>query len=95
MVDPEAAGYPQTPGDPAVVGRLGRVIVRVRGSDGPGEVLVSIRGGTEAFIAFADSLIERDTDVLVVASRGQRAVDVVPWPWSFFSAAGGPADRES
>jgi hypothetical protein len=53
----------------------------VRGSKGPGEVLVRIRGGSEAFIAYADTEIERDTDVLVVSSRGERAVDVVPWPW--------------
>jgi hypothetical protein len=67
--------------DPEVTGKVGRVIVRVRGPGGPGEVLVRVRGGTEAFIAYSDRVIERDTDVLVVASRGQRAVDVEPWPY--------------
>jgi hypothetical protein len=67
--------------DLEVTGKVGRVIVRVRGSEGPGEVLVRVRGGSEAFIAYADTEIERDTDVLVVASRGERSVDVVPWPW--------------
>ena len=68
--------------DHEVTGKVGQVIVRVRGKDGPGEVLVGIRGGTEAFIAFADSPIELDTDVLVVSSRGERSVDVVPWPFA-------------
>lgn len=67
--------------DHEVTGKVGRVIVRVRGAEGPGEVLVRVRGGTEAFIAFADYVIERDTDVLVVSSRGDRSVDVVPWPY--------------
>ncbi len=67
--------------DLEVTGKVGRVIVRVRGSKGPGEVMVRVRGGSEAFIAYSDTEIERDTDVLVVSSRGERAVDVVPWPW--------------
>jgi hypothetical protein len=67
--------------DLEVTGKVGRIIVRVRGGEGPGEVLVRVRGGSEAFIAYADAEIERDTDVLVVASRGERSVDVVPWPW--------------
>jgi membrane protein implicated in regulation of membrane protease activity len=65
--------------DLEVTGKMGRVIVRVRGSKGPGEVLVRVRGGHEAFIAYADTEIERDTDVLVIHSRGARSVDVVPW----------------
>ncbi len=67
--------------DPELTGKVGRVIVRVRGGDGPGEVLVRVRGGSEAFIAYADTAIDRGTDVLVVSSRGNRCVDVVPWPW--------------
>ncbi len=67
--------------DLEVTGKVGRIIVRVRGSEGPGEVLVRVRGGSEAFIAYADTEIERDRDVLVVNSRGERSVDVVPWPW--------------
>ncbi len=67
--------------DLEVTGKVGRIIVRVRGAGGPGEVLVRVRGGSEAFIAFAESVIERETDVLVVCSRGDRCVDVVPWPY--------------
>jgi hypothetical protein len=65
--------------DPEVHGKVGHVIIRIRGAAGPGEVLVKVRGGTEAFIAYADEAIDRGEDVLVVASRGQRSVDVVPW----------------
>jgi hypothetical protein len=65
--------------DPEVHGKVGHVIIRIRGAAGPGEVLVKVRGGTEAFIAYADEVIERGEDVLVVDSRGHRCVDVVPW----------------
>ena len=65
--------------DPAVQGKVGRVLIRIRGAAGPGEVLVSVRGGTEAFIAYADEVIDRDREVLVIGYRGHRAVDVVPW----------------
>ena len=82
--------------DPEVTGKVGRVIVRVRGSGGPGEGLIRIRGGSEAFIAFSDQIIERDTDVLVVASRGSRCVDVEPWPYeSYGGGFDGPADPSS
>jgi hypothetical protein len=67
--------------DPEVTGKVGRVIVRVRGGKGPGEIMVRLHGGSEAFIAYCPSEIERDTDVLVVSSRGERSVDVVPWPY--------------
>lgn len=74
--------------DPEVIGKAGRVIVRVRGADGPGEVLVRVRGGTETLIAFSEVVIERDAEVLVTHSHGQRTVDVVPRSWvSNFSEA--------
>jgi membrane protein implicated in regulation of membrane protease activity len=65
--------------DRAVVGCLGEVVVRIRGGDAPGEVSVRVRGTLESFIAYADRAIERGETVLVVTSRGNRAVDVVPW----------------
>lgn len=68
--------------DSEVTGKVGQVIVRVRGAGSPGEVIVAVRGGTEAFIAFSDEPIELNTDVLVVGSRGERCVDVVPWPFA-------------
>jgi hypothetical protein len=65
--------------DAAVVGQLGEVLVRIRGRAGPGEIAASVRGTTETFIAYADEVIESGTTVLVVTSRGNRAVDVIRW----------------
>ena len=65
-------------------GRVGVLLTGTRGADGPGEVLVRIRGGTETYRAFSESPIARGEPVLVVASRGRRAVDVVPWIDPFY-----------
>jgi hypothetical protein len=59
------------------VGCLGKVIVATRGGDGPGEVLVRVRGGTEAYVAWSEQPLARDTPVIVFNSRGQRTVDVM------------------
>ena len=55
------------------------MIVASRGAGGPGEVLVRVRGGSEAFIAWSAEPLPRGTTVLVIESRGHRAVDVSPW----------------
>ena len=60
-----------------VVGCVGRVIVATRGADGPGEALISVRGGTEAYLAWSEEPLARDTPVLVFNSRGERTVDVM------------------
>jgi hypothetical protein len=65
--------------DDAVVGRVGRLIVATRGADGPGEVLIKIRGGSEAYRAWSDEPLPKGSSVLVVDARGLRAVDVVLW----------------
>ena len=65
--------------DESSVGRVGVLIVGTRGGDGPGEVLVKIRGGTEAFLAWSETPLPRGATVLVVESRGARAVDVIEW----------------
>jgi membrane protein implicated in regulation of membrane protease activity len=65
--------------DEAVIGRTGTVVVRVRGAEGPGEVTVSVRGGSETFLAYADAPLDVGAAVLVVESRGPRAVTVEPW----------------
>lgn len=74
-----ARGWVTSVADDAVVGCVGTVVTRIRGADGPGEVTVAVRGGHETFIAFADEPIDKHADVLVVRSRGPRAVDVQPW----------------
>jgi hypothetical protein len=55
------------------------VIVATRGAAGPGEVLVKIRGGTEAFLAWSEAPLAKGTEVLVFNTRGERAVDVMEW----------------
>jgi hypothetical protein len=61
------------------VGRTGKLLVGTRGTGGPGEVLIKIRGGSEAFLAFSDEPLPKGATVLVIESRGARAVDVTPW----------------
>ena len=65
--------------DEACIGRVGRLTVGTRGDDGPGEVLIKIRGGSEAFLAWSDKPLPRGATVLVIESRGARTVDVVEW----------------
>jgi hypothetical protein len=65
--------------DDSPVGRVGTLLVGTRGNKGPGEVLIKIRGGSEAFLAFSDEPLPKGSTVLVVESRGARAVDVTPW----------------
>ncbi|HKN55253.1 MAG TPA: hypothetical protein VJX66_22345 [Amycolatopsis sp.] len=60
-------------------GCTGVLVVGTRGSSGPGEVLIKIRGGSETFLAWSDTELPKGTTVLVVESRGRRTVDVVPW----------------
>jgi hypothetical protein len=67
-----------SPEDPAV-GRYGTLIVGTRGAAGPGEVLVKIRGGTEAYLAWSEEPLAQGTEVLVFDSRGGREVDVMQW----------------
>jgi membrane protein implicated in regulation of membrane protease activity len=66
-------------GDPAAIGRVGVLTVATRGSDGPGEVLIKIRGGSESFLAWSDDPLPKGIDVLIVEVRGARAVTVVRW----------------
>ncbi|WP_327292882.1 hypothetical protein [Streptomyces sp. NBC_01198] len=65
--------------DDAVIGRTGELLIGTRGTLGPGEVLVRVRGGTEAFLAWSDDPLPKGTTVLVVDSRGTRQVDVIEW----------------
>lgn len=65
--------------DETVIGSIGKLVVGTRGPDGPGEVLVPIRGGSEAFLAWSPEPLPAGTTVLVIASRGTRQVDVSAW----------------
>jgi hypothetical protein len=65
--------------DEDLIGCIGKIIVASRGAGGPGEVLVRVRGGSEAFIAWSAEPLPKGATVLVIESRGHRAVDVSPW----------------
>ncbi|MGY5129411.1 hypothetical protein [Streptomyces nigrescens] len=61
------------------IGVIGRVTVSIP-TDGPGEVLLPVRGGTEAFAAWSREPIARHTQVIVVEHTSARSVIVAPLP---------------
>jgi len=63
----------------SAIGCIGVIIVATRGAAGPGEVLIKIRGGSEAFIAWSPDPLPKGTSVLVIDERGSRTVDVSAW----------------
>jgi hypothetical protein len=60
-----------------LLGIVGRVTVSIP-ADGPGEVLLPVRGGTEAFAAWSDEPIPRHRRVVVVDTLSARSVFVTP-----------------
>lgn len=66
-------------GDQSLIGSIGVLTVATRGQAGPGEVLLKVRGGREAYLAWSIEPIPRGATVLVIESRGKRAVDVSEW----------------
>ena len=68
--------------DTAPIGCVGVLIIATRGVKGPGEVLVKVRGGTEAYIAWSEEPLPKDATVLITDSRGARTVDVMAWDGS-------------
>jgi hypothetical protein len=65
--------------DEAAIGCEGILTVGTRGTAGPGEVLIKIRGGSETYLAWSDEPLQKGATVLVIDSRGARAVDVIEW----------------
>ena len=65
--------------DESCIGRVGVLTVATRGVDGPGEVRIKIRGGSETFIAWSEVPLPKGANVLVADSRGARAVYVIEW----------------
>jgi hypothetical protein len=62
-----------------LVGKLGDVVVRIEGAEGPGEVSLLVEGMWERYFAHAPNEILIGRRVLVVHDRGDRNVDVEPW----------------
>jgi len=63
----------------SLLGKVGRVTVSIP-VDGPGEVLLSVRGGTEAYAAWSDEPIARHSRIVVVDTMSARSVFVTPLP---------------
>jgi membrane protein implicated in regulation of membrane protease activity len=63
----------------SVIGCVGTLILPTRGADGAGEVLLTVRGSREVFMARSDEPLPKGTQVLVVGSHGPRTVVVEPW----------------
>ena len=66
-------------GEVSVIGCVGSLIVGTRGAEGAGEVLLSVRGATEAYLAWSEQPLPRGAEVLVIDVRGARTVVVEPW----------------
>lgn len=64
--------------DDPVVGKLG-IVTHPIAAGRPGEIVVRIRGGTETYMAYSDDELEEQTEVLVVAQRSARTVEVTPF----------------
>jgi membrane protein implicated in regulation of membrane protease activity len=65
--------------DASAIGCVGTLTVATRGDRGPGEVLVTVRGAKETFLAWSDEPLPKGTRVLVVEVRSARTVVVEPW----------------
>ena len=63
----------------SLIGTIGRVTVSIP-VNGPGEVLLPVRGGSEAFAAWSDTPIPRHSRVIVVDALSARSVLVTPSP---------------
>ncbi len=63
----------------SAIGCVGILTVATRGARGAGEVLVTMRGSKEAFLAWSDEPLPKGAKVLVVEVRGARTVVVEPW----------------
>ena len=66
-------------GDESLIGSIGVIAIATRGVQGPGEVIIRVRGGSEAYLAWSAEPIPRGATVLVINDRGTRAVDVSAW----------------
>jgi membrane protein implicated in regulation of membrane protease activity len=64
--------------DESVIGKLGIVTHPILAGR-PGEIVVHIRGGTETFIAYADTDVAEQEEVLVIGQRSARTVEVTPF----------------
>jgi len=65
--------------DQGLAGTVGKVTVPINARR-PGEVVLPVRGGTEAYTACSDEPIAKNTRVVVVECLSARTVSVTPVP---------------
>jgi hypothetical protein len=65
--------------DQQLTGTIGFVTVPIA-PPRPGEVLLPVRGGTEAFSAYCDEPVAKNARIVVVEERSARSVTVTPCP---------------
>jgi hypothetical protein len=71
-----------------VIGKQGLLTVATRGAIGPGEVLVTLNGSSEAYLAWSETPLSKGSRVLVISERGLRTVDVASCDDSGFPLLG-------
>ena len=81
--------------DESAIGTVGVVTVATRGTNGPGEVLIRIRGGSETYLAWSENPLSKGATVLVIDCRGPRTVDVIAWDDPLGDAPGLPGSTET
>jgi hypothetical protein len=64
--------------DDPVIGKLGIVTHPIQGGR-PGEIVVHIRGGTETYMAYSETDLPEQSEVLVIGKRSARTVEVTPF----------------
>ena len=64
----------------SAIGKVGRVVSRIRGTAGPGEVCVLVSGTYETFLAYSDAVLDKDAEALLISSHSSGSFNVVPWP---------------
>ena len=75
--------------DHQLIGKIGRLSGGIDPGE-MGEVMVPVRGGTEAYLAWSEQPLARGKTVLVYATRGGRTLDVMEWAESSDDPGGPP-----
>ena len=60
----------------SLIGQGGMISVAIGGLDKPGEVMLTVRGAAQPYIAWSDAAIARGASVGVVEEQGARSVRV-------------------
>ena len=80
--------------DESAIGTVGVLVVATRGTAGPGEVLLRIRGGSENYLAWSETPLPKGTTVLVIDYLAPRTVDVMEWSDTLGEAPSIPGSTE-